>query len=93
MIALLKDIDFFNNNKQLTYSDYRELAQLMTYVEFEQDQFIYKSGDTAENFYVILNGQVDQKMKNPVIDQWDWAYSIYEALLDWKKNEFDEKVS
>lgn len=68
MIALLKDIDFFNNNKQLTYSDYRELAQLMTYVEFEQDQFIYKSGDTAENFYVILNGQVDQKMKNPVID-------------------------
>lgn len=32
-------------------------------------------------------------MKNPVIDQWDWAHNIYEALLEWKVREFDVKVS
>lgn len=59
VIALLQGIDFFKQNKQLSYSDYRELAQLMTYVEFDRDQFVYKSGDTPENFYVILNGQIE----------------------------------
>ena len=48
VIALLKSIEFFQKNKQLSYSDYRELAQRITYVEFEKDKSIYKFGDIAE---------------------------------------------
>ena len=64
----------------------------MTYKEYPAGTPVYKVGDAPDNFYVILNGQVKQKVRNPVIDQWDWAYSIYEALTEWKEKEFDPKV-
>ena len=31
VIKLLQSFDFFKNNKKLTYSNYRDLAQMMTY--------------------------------------------------------------
>lgn len=35
VIKLLQSFDFFKNNKKLSYCDYRDLAQMMTYEEFE----------------------------------------------------------
>lgn len=65
---------------------------MMTYVEFQNRDLIYQVGDNATNFYVILNGSVAQSIKNPLIDQWEWAYSNYEALLEWKEKEFDPRA-
>ena len=58
----------------------------MKYVEFKKNENVYVKGDEANQFYVILNGSVDQKVVNPVIDEWDWAYGNYMALIEWKKN-------
>ena len=35
VIKLLKSFTFFKENKTLTYSNYRDLAQMMTYKEFD----------------------------------------------------------
>jgi len=30
---------------------------------------------------MILNGQVNVVVRNEVINQWEWAHNIYEALI------------
>lgn len=92
VIELLQGFEFFSKNKKLSYSEYRELALLMTYKEFSRDSFIYEQGQDAESFYVVLNGSVSEVEKNPKIESWDWAMSAYRALLDWKAKEFDPKA-
>lgn len=32
------------------------------------------------------------KEKNPDMERWDWAYSHYQRLEDWKKNDFDKRM-
>lgn len=44
VIKLLQSFDFFKNNQKLTYCDYRDLAQMMTYEEFEKESCIYDIG-------------------------------------------------
>ena len=58
----------------------------MKYLEYRKDQSIYECGQQADSFYVILNGQVVEEIKNPDIDKWDWAYLNYESLLRRKKD-------
>ena len=69
------------------------MALNLTYAEYEDGEVIYHEGDEPKNVYMILKGSVANSQKNPRIDSWDWAYSNYEALMKWKKNEFDRKVS
>lgn len=92
MIALLKSFEFFRNNRQLSYGDYRELAQLMTFKMFQKDSPVYMKGEIADNFYVVLNGSVSEQIKNPIIDDWEWALSVYMVLQEWKTKEFDPKA-
>lgn len=92
LIELLQSFEFFSQNKKLSYIEYRDLAQLLTYKEFKKDTFIYEQGQEVENFYVVLNGSVNQVEKNPKIDSWEWGMSVYRALLDWKVKEFDPKA-
>ena len=67
--------------------DLNVLANLQD--ETKSKEEIYKFGDDPENFYIVLSGIVSIKEKNPVIEQWDWAHSVYETLIKWKKE--DEK--
>ncbi len=46
----------------------RDLAQLLTFREYKAGEEIYKFGDEAENFFIVLNGVVKMTVKNPVID-------------------------
>ena len=89
VINLLKSFEFFQNNKKLSYVDYRDLAQMMTYQEFDPGSTIYDFSEVADKFYVLLNGQVIEEIKNPNIDQWEWANSVFLALQDWKQSTFD----
>lgn len=41
---------------------------------------------------MIITGQLSVDIKNPIIDQWDWANNIYDKLCKWKREEFDKKV-
>lgn len=92
VIKLLKSFPFFKNNENLSYCDYRDLAQLMTYKEFSAGSTIYTFQDHADNFYVLLNGYVSEEIKNPYIDEWDWANNVYKTLLEWKEKTFDPFV-
>lgn len=31
-------------------------------------------------------------VRNDVIQEWEWAHNVYEALLQWKRDEFDKRV-
>lgn len=86
-------MDYFRSNKDLRYGDFRDLAQMIAYREYEADTFVYKKGDEPENFYIVLNGQLAEEERNQIIDSWDWAMSIYKGLLEWKKKEFSPKLS
>lgn len=70
----------------------REIAQSISFKEFNAGDMILNYSTQPRNFYMILSGQVSSEIKNPIIDQWDWANNIYHDLLNWKKNEFDKKV-
>jgi len=88
-------MDQENKNPQslvLSHRDYIELAQGMTYCETEKNHVIYNHGDTPKNFYMIVSGSVSTNVKNEIIENWDWARSIYMRLIDWKQKEFDKKV-
>ena len=93
LIHFLKEIDYFKNNKELTYGDYRELSQLFTYREYDTNCVIYSKGDIPRHFFILLNGRVSQIEKNEIIDEWDWAMSVYKGLLEWKLQEFDPKLA
>ena len=41
---LLKSFEFFKSNKKLSYCDYRDLAQMMTYMEYEAGTYVYDIG-------------------------------------------------
>lgn len=47
----------------------------------------------SDKFYIILDGKVSVLVKNPLIDEWEWAMSVYKALSLWKEKEFDKRVS
>ena len=57
---------------------------------------IMRFGEQVTNddkFYIILTGSVNVLSCNPLIDQWNWAMSVYNTLLEWKEKEFDKRVS
>ena len=57
---------------------------------------IMRFGEQVTNddkFYIILTGSVNVLSRNPLIDQWNWAMSVYNTLLEWKEKEFDKRVS
>ena len=60
VIKMLQGLDFLRQNKNITYKDYRDLAMLMEYEEFQKDEPVYQIGETPEKFYVILSGSVNQ---------------------------------
>ena len=62
---------------------------MMTYREYDKDKYVYDIGQSADSFFVVLNGQAAVEIENPNIDRWEWAHGVYTALLDWKQNTFD----
>lgn len=88
LVKFLEGYDYLKREKSLNYSEMRELAQLLTFKEAQTNEEIYKFGDEPQNFYIVLRGTVSLKEKNDVIEHWDWAYSVYEALQKWKREEF-----
>ena len=69
------------NNKNLSYGDYRELSQTITFKEYDANQIIYEHGDAPENFFILLKGSVNVIVRNEAIDHWDWANNVFQALL------------
>lgn len=68
VVKMLKTVNFLKKNSSLTYSDYRELAQLVTYEEYKKGEFIYEYGDEAQCFFFVLNGSVAEQIHNTDID-------------------------
>ena len=53
---------------------------------------MYAQDTEAEDFFILLIGQVTVLEKNREIDQWDWANKVYKTLETWKNTEFKNKV-
>ena len=58
LVKFLMKYDYLTQQKNLQYSEMRELAQLLTYEEYEPGQQIYNYGEEPENFYMVLKGHV-----------------------------------
>lgn len=96
IVNLIQQIDFFREQKQLNYGELRDLASSFTYEKAASDKEIISCGHPVTNndkFYIILDGTVSVQKRNPLIDDWDWAMSVYNALLDWKEKEFDKRIA
>ena len=63
LVKFLDGYDYLKK-KNLTYSEMRELAQLVTFNEYQKDEEVYKFGDEPQNFYIVLNGSVSLQEKN-----------------------------
>lgn len=70
----------------------RDIAMYMSYLEVPVGSTLMEVGEKAENFYIILDGTVTVLIRNEIIDQWDWAHSVYLGLKKWKKEEFDKRI-
>lgn len=92
VIQLLKSLDFLKQNKGLSYVHYRDLAISMSYQEYEKDQCVYMIGQEADSVFVVLNGEVQEQQKNSKIKNWEWAYSLFRVLQEWKANEWDPRA-
>lgn len=46
-----------------------------------KDDFVYKIGESADEFFILLEGVASEEIKNESIEQWDWAMSVFNALL------------
>jgi len=92
IIKVLQNNDYFKKQRNLQNYHYRELSQCLKYKEVEKDAAIYSFGDTPQSLYLIMQGRVSEEAQNPIIDEWDWASSVYNALQEWKQKEFDVKV-
>ena len=57
----------------------------MAYMEVKKDEDIIKYGQTNDSFFIILEGSVEVHTPNPSIEKWDWAMSVYNGLLEWKR--------
>lgn len=91
IVKLLKSQEIFKD-KQFSNQEFRELADNLTFREYQADEVIYSYDHQPKNFYMVLSGQVNIEIKNPDIDQWDWANDIYKSLDQWKEKEFNLKV-
>lgn len=56
VISFLQGYHFLANQKKLSYSDFRELAQSLTFKEFQPGEDVYKYGDVPEHFFIVLTG-------------------------------------
>lgn len=70
----------------------REIAQSLSFKEVQAGDELHNYSSQPKNYYMILSGAVSIEIKNPIIDQWDWANNIYNKLQQWKREEFDKKV-
>ena len=84
LIKFVKQINFFKNgHEKLVLSDWKQLAQALSYKEFEAGAKIYDMFDPAKNLYVIMSGSVILKEKNPKIQNWDWIMKVNRGLQTW----------
>lgn len=88
----MQNVEFFKSKKQLNHIEYRDLSLALTYETHEPGSEIASYGSRPDKFYIILSGVVSVLVRNEIIDHWDWAMSIYNALKDWKEREFDKRV-
>ena len=64
----------------------------MGYKYFDAEDQVLQKGQEDYCFYLILFGRTNELVKNPAINNWDWAMTVYQALQRWKKQEFDPKA-
>lgn len=68
LICFLKSVDFFRNQANIGYVAYRELAQCLTYREYQKGQIVYMVKEEAKEFFLILTGTVEEVQKNEAIN-------------------------
>ena len=91
LVRYLKGLSEIEAYKEfLTESDFKQLASKITYRQMNKDDFVYKIGESADEFFILLEGVASEEIKNESIEQWDWAMSVFNALLQWKSSVFDE---
>ena len=73
VIGTLKNIQFFQSRKYITYTDYRDLSHSLEFIDVPKNQYIINFGEQGDKFYIILKGEVSVLVPNPLIKDFDWA--------------------
>lgn len=64
----------------------------MTYQEYQKDSCVYMIGQEIDSVFIVLKGRLQEQLKNPEINNWDYAISVFRVLQEWKANQWDPKA-
>ena len=64
LAGYIKDIDFFKK-RNLNEETMLEIVNCMNLLEMEKDEIVMEYGDIGQNFYLILQGEVEITVPDP----------------------------
>lgn len=71
----------------MTEGDLMKIIQQMGFCYCKQGEVLFKKGDEANYFYVLLGGKVDQFVTNPTFKKLKTEIDEVKNLIDINKNE------
>lgn len=91
VIKIVQQIKFFKERK-IKDNDYEELVNALNFVSKEEFENVFLYNDPGEHFYIILQGTVVVKIRNPAMDNWASDRMELKQLLEWKKLTLDRRI-
>ena len=64
LIPLLEEVHFFKYKKPLSYEDLHEVCNYIHYERMEPGDTVFKQGDKAEKYYIVLKGTAQLQTPN-----------------------------
>lgn len=92
LISLIRGQDVFRKQRLLKENDMRQIAKSLTYLELNEGDHVWRYGDPAEYYYIVLRGKVSVEQPNEKVKEWSWVKEVHEQLLRWIDRDIDTKL-
>ena len=66
---LLTSLNFFKFRKQMSYEDVCTVTKYIKYERYEPGKYVFKQGDNALNFYMVLKGTLQLQIPSPFTER------------------------
>ena len=80
LIEVLKKIKFFKKSQQ----QIEEVSKVFGYQINKPGEEVIRYGEYGDQFYIIMSGKVNVKVRNPIISDFKKHFDLYGSLKEWK---------
>lgn len=91
VIKIVQQIKFFKERK-IKENDYEELVNALNFESKEEFENVFLYNDPGEHFYIVLQGTVSVKIRNPSMENWSSDRMDLKQLMEWKKESLDKRI-